>query len=556
MRKFLLFLLSLFVFSQAYALDKTEVFISGKSKGKVASFAQEGTIMVDAHALIKKLGGESRIYSAAKQLRIKKNSYAAEFTVDKREVYSAGAYTNMKTEALGIKGKVFVPVDFFFNKDLATALDRQIHVENGAIYVERNYNIEYSGIINNTAGSQIILKSSPSLKYTIIRKNSRKIEAKIENSIIKRAAEVRVEGKHFINRFSIKQCKTNVCISVVTNKDANKQSMVYEGGNLVLKVYKDNVVPVTPGSEEGKTGDSKPAGTEKPAAYSDGKITVKGKSAIDDLGAETISASAFYGGTGTVVTSASPSIKPAPAPVVKPAIDPNLKNNKKIRIVVDPGHGGKDPGAVRKGSVHEKVINLAVAKEVTALLKKRNIDVKMTRTDDRFIPLYERSKISNDYKADLFVSIHTNASKKTAANGFEVYFRSDKATDAEAAEVAALENEALQYEDTNFDFVDVLLRSLAANEHMNESSKLASYVRNRVQKTSYTGVKVNTNNSVRQANFYVLKGVDSPAVLVEMGYISNPTDRSHLNNKNTRLRIAKGIADGIYDYLKNEGRLK
>jgi len=225
---------------------------------------------------------------------------------------------------------------------------------------------------------------------------------------------------------------------------------------------------------------------------------------------------------------------------------------KKMRIVVDPGHGGKDPGALRS-RVREKDLNLAVAKELYKLLKKGNFEVKITRDNDTFIALSERSKIANSFKADLFVSIHTNSSKNRSANGFEVYFRSEKATDKEAAETAALENEAMQYEEVHYNFVDALLQSLAKNEYINESSKLAGYVRNEVYKQPGIGIGVNKNSSVRQANFYVLKGVQSPAILVEMGYISSNKDRGRLTQSGVQKKMAQGIYNGIYNYAKNEG---
>ena len=253
--------------------------------------------------------------------------------------------------------------------------------------------------------------------------------------------------------------------------------------------------------------------------------------------------------------TSAPVLKPTVQPVMKDAT-PVLKGPKKMRIVIDPGHGGKDPGAVRRRSAKEKDMNLTVAKHLYDYLKKQGFEVKLTRDDDSFVTLAGRSKIANEYKADLFVSIHTNAAKRTAAHGFEVYFRSDKATDKEAAEVAAFENEALQYEETHYNFVDMLLQSLAKNEYMNESSKLAGHVRNYVYKEPGIGIAVSQNNSIRQANFYVLKGVQSPAILVEMGYISSPKDRLRLNNKSSQKKMAIGIGKGIVSYAKAEGWLK
>ena len=186
-------------------------------------------------------------------------------------------------------------------------------------------------------------------------------------------------------------------------------------------------------------------------------------------------------------------------------------------------------------------------------MQKGGFEVKLTRDNDTFIALSERSKIANNFKADLFVSVHTNASKNRNANGFQVYFRSEKATDKESAETAAFENEAMQYEEVHYNFVDALLQSLAKNEYINESSKLAGYVRNAVYKQPGIGIAVNQNSSVRQANFYVLKGVNSPAVLVEMGYISSNKDRARLSNSAVRNKMALGIYNGIYNYAKKEG---
>ena len=156
----------------------------------------------------------------------------------------------------------------------------------------------------------------------------------------------------------------------------------------------------------------------------------------------------------------------------------------------------------------------------------------------------------------MFVSVHTNSSKNRNANGFEVYFRSEKATDQEAAQTAALENEAMQYEEVHYNFVDALLQSLAKNEYINESSKLAGYVRNAIYKQPGIGIAVSHNNSVRQANFYVLKGVQSPAILVEMGYISSNKDRGRLTQSKVQKNMAQGIYNGIYNYAKQEGWLK
>ena len=241
-----------------------------------------------------------------------------------------------------------------------------------------------------------------------------------------------------------------------------------------------------------------------------------------------------------------------------PFVPKDLKKETVLRVCIDAGHGGKDPGANYRGIAREKELNLIVAKELEKLLKKnKKIEIKMTRTDDTFIPLGTRAKIANDFKADIFVSIHANAAPNKKAKGFEVYFRSDKASDKEAAQTAALENEALNYEEKgvgNVTYADLLLNSLATNENINESSKLAARIRNSVsEKSKIIGINVSTEKSIKQANFYVLQGVKAPSVLVEMGYVTNIDDKKRLNNKKILQMMALSISNGVLTYARQEG---
>ena len=242
----------------------------------------------------------------------------------------------------------------------------------------------------------------------------------------------------------------------------------------------------------------------------------------------------------------------------QPFVPKDLKKETVLRICIDAGHGGKDPGANYRGIAKEKELNLIVAKELEKLLKKnKKIEIKMTRSNDTFIPLGKRAKIANDFKADIFVSIHANAAPNKKAKGFEVYFRSDKASDKEAAQTAALENEALNYEEKgvgNITYADLLLNSLATNENINESSKLAARIRNSVsEKKGTLGIEVNMNKSIKQANFYVLQGVKAPSVLVEMGYVTNKDDKKRLNNKKILQMMALSISNGVLNYARQEG---
>ncbi len=536
---------TLFLFSlPAFSQGKTDIVIVGKDKGSVNSTIINGVTYVDALALIKKLGGEGRFAAQNKTLNIKNGSFAAQLTAGQRDVTVNGAKSLMSYYALEVKGKIYAPVNFFFNAKLSDAISRDISFEDGKIIVEKKYNLSFSEADANESYTLLTLAAKGDLKYTSEKKSVREARAVIEDAVLKRDIKLKFGSADFLYKAEIKQCKANVCMRFLLNKDTKNWAFDKSGRGFAFAAYNE----VKPKAL------SAPATSPAVVSAPEGQVVLNRKRDADLTGAEDVDPTAFYSGAASV-----PVLKPAPAttiqPATKPALATSIHNNKVLRVVIDAGHGGKDPGAVR-GNLKEKTINLEVAEQVTAILKKKKIEVKMTRDDDTFIPLHGRSKISNDYSADMFVSIHTNSSKKAESNGFSVYFRSDKPTDAEADEAAALENEALQYEETNFNFVDVLLRSLATNEHINESSKLAGYVRRSVAGTKSLGVKVQTEGAIKQANFYVLKGVDSPAILVEMAFISNYSDRKQLLTKEFRKKMAEGVANGILEYAKAEGYLQ
>lgn len=218
------------------------------------------------------------------------------------------------------------------------------------------------------------------------------------------------------------------------------------------------------------------------------------------------------------------------------------------RVVIDPGHGGQDRGApgYYKG-VYEKDIALAIAKKLAhRLTKELGLEVIMTRSDDTFITLEERTRIANRKKADLFLSIHTNASRDKRAYGIETYFL-NLARDKASVAVAARENATSE---KNISDLQTILDSLMRNTKINESSKLATCV----QDALYNGVRKKysyiRNKGVKQAPFYVLLGARMPAVLIETSFISNKRECERLRNSHYQDLICDSIVDGIRTYIK------
>lgn len=226
------------------------------------------------------------------------------------------------------------------------------------------------------------------------------------------------------------------------------------------------------------------------------------------------------------------------------------------RIVLDPGHGGKDPGAVGKNKTREKDINLNVALLLKSMLEKElGVEVLMTRADDRFIPLSGRTKFAMDKKADIFVSIHTNASNNRSAKGLETYYLSTSSTSNSRA-VEALENEVVELyegaeEKKKYVALDFILSDMCQTEFLESSNTLAALV----HRNMVSGVQ-GSDRGVKQANFYVLRGAFMPAILVEMGFISNLNEEALLANQQYQERLARTIFEGIKRFKYNYDRIR
>ena len=241
--------------------------------------------------------------------------------------------------------------------------------------------------------------------------------------------------------------------------------------------------------------------------------------------------------------------------IVSKSYSTNLKHN--YTILIDAGHGGKDSGTVW-GGVKEKEIVLSIAKRVYQKLRTLGFRVKMTRSKDSYPSLNSRIRKANKMNADLYVSIHANSidkRKKRKANrvhGIETYFLQNT-RNARARRVAAKENAQLLKE-MDKTTQAVLLNTVFTGPKILLSNRLAIDVQKNILKSlraNYKGVK---DNGVRGGPFYVLVGAQMPAILVEVGYLSNPKERRRLKNPKYQDKIANGIVKGIIAYLKNRER--
>lgn len=280
------------------------------------------------------------------------------------------------------------------------------------------------------------------------------------------------------------------------------------------------------------------------------------------------------GGSSAGASATPPSARPSPPAAASPAppsasspaaaARPVLKKGMPSmvqqlgltvrRIVIDPGHGGKDKGAIGPNGVYEKDITLALAKQLKRVLEKEGgYEVILTRDTDRTVSLEERTAIANTKKADLFLSIHTNAHTDRSLGGIETYFL-NFSTDKESARVAALENAASARQISD---LEAILNELLRNTKINESSRLAREVHQRLMSRLESNHRLR-DLGVKQAPFYVLLGAQMPSILIEACFISNEEEERLLKDPAFQTELVKAISQGIRSYtdrLAQVGRL-
>jgi N-acetylmuramoyl-L-alanine amidase len=256
--------------------------------------------------------------------------------------------------------------------------------------------------------------------------------------------------------------------------------------------------------------------------------------------------------TKRLMLSLRPETKMNNGAVFKPSNTLQVESLK--TVVIDPGHGGKDPGAIGVGGVKEKDVVLSIALKLRDMLKKNDgITVHLTREKDVFVPLQDRTKFANDKQADLFISIHADAisgsaQRKKITRGYKVYFLSH-AKNEEDKLVAMRENAVIELEDRpqNYNNLQTLLIDLAGNEYLKESQELCILIDQKFD----AGLKnkiPKLHLGVGQANFWVLNGAYMPSVLIEVGFLSNATEEKLLADKAFQKNIASSIYDAIIKF--------
>ncbi len=259
------------------------------------------------------------------------------------------------------------------------------------------------------------------------------------------------------------------------------------------------------------------------------------------------------GTTGAPATPRQGGVAPATPPATpstesgvagETPVEPVIK--RRFTVVVDPGHGGEDTGAKGPSGLTEKDVTLDVSRRLKARIQAgMDAEVLLTRETDRAVDLDERTAIANHHRADLFVSIHANATRRGQAQGAETYFLSYQETDDDSRAVAAIENNTLGLEEgvKANSSLEMILWDLAQSAFLKESSALAEVI----QENLNEALGIN-NRGIKQAPFRVLMGATMPAVLVEIGFITNPDEERRLRDASFKDRLASALYESVRRY--------
>lgn len=222
-------------------------------------------------------------------------------------------------------------------------------------------------------------------------------------------------------------------------------------------------------------------------------------------------------------------------------------------VVIDPGHGGRDPGTQSASGIAEKDLALQIAVKLRQALEAAGVRVELTRSDDRFLSLAERTAIANQAHADLFISVHLNSSPDTSTTGIETYYLNNT-TDRATIRLARMENSAaaggLASGEPNLHYI---LTDLRQGDKANEAESLSRMIEVEAVDATIAAMGARVNNlGARSGPFYVLVGAEMPSVLVECGFLSNPGEAARLSEGSYQAGLAEGIARAVTNYLNGD----
>jgi N-acetylmuramoyl-L-alanine amidase len=536
----------------AARVDEVSYIKNGVYTGKIGTYAFNDTLYLDAAKAAKLMGGKIYWYPVSGKLLLQNKGNKIVFFLKSDSVMLNDTQVTVVNPLIVRGGRAFLAMDFFTSRHFARAFGFKLEYDRsaGILAAQQKININSINYFSYKDKTRVVVYMEEPLAFQTSQMENNVYSVTVPGGVVEAEDKIQI-GDGVVTSVDVFQENKMARIVLTPGDNFGKVSSFRLPGpdRLVLDVEKR--VRTISQSINGASAQPTPPGGEVNVIAPGGPEAGWGAPEISTGGPSAVSGS-------VPAPCGAPGREPCP-----PAADTGagsgvnipdkfvLEKGGRKRVVIDAGHGGKDAGGKRAFGFREKEINLLVAKELSDILKDEDIfEVLMTRSSDAFIPLDARSRAANDYKADIFISIHANASRDRREKGFEVYFMSENASDPWAAEVADYENSVLGLEEENQgnDASAMLLHSLARNEYLNEGSQLAGLVSKELEKSTPF-----VNRGVKQAAFYVLRGTYSPGILVELGFMTNTRDQKDLNDKKVRTKISNAIYKGVMKYALMKG---
>jgi N-acetylmuramoyl-L-alanine amidase len=530
--------LSLVSSAPARAGETVAVVVGGAALDPVPSYKAGGEPYLDAKRVGAIYGGQVYWYPVSGRVQLSLRGRSLQFVVDSAKATAGGETFALATPVIVRQSQAFVPVSFLRSDAFArwSGFDARYDAATRTLQVERRTTAGPAHAFSYKGRTRFVFELGPGVAYRAEARGVGALEILVPFGVIDGDEKVDLDDG-VVASYAVKQeaRAARVTLRFATPGERWQASELGGPRRVAIDVYAPGTVPAAlpASSPEEKRPDE--AAPEAPAPAP---------------------APAPIAAPAAAKAAAPPAAEVKAPPAVlarKTAAAPPAKPRRRV-VVIDAGHGGKDPGATGTRGTREKDITLAAALELAGVLRERgDFDVVLTRDDDTFVPLSDRSKAANDRDADLFVSLHCNSAFNHKESGFEVYSVSETASDPEAEALAATENASLEFEGKKpeDETAKQILLSMTKNEMLNESAPFAALVERAIGKR----VAV-PDRGQKQAGFYVLRGTHAPAILVEMAFVSHPKEEAELGSRRFRRRMVEGVAAGIGDYARKKGWLE
>ncbi len=552
----LLFIFLLILFSSSIASPiqriskKTDiqVVINGETLIKLPMYNQREVAYLTLKDIARIYSAKMRWLSASGKVNLELNNKNVQFVLNTKNTKINGANHLLSKPVKLERGKVYIPFDFVLGDHFRQVSEytTEWNEEKQILTVEKRANVFPPRVYSYSDHSRIVVEIDENLNCQIEKKSNR-ISIYILKGILEKTKTTDPCNDGVLRKITSDQQRRQAKITIYLGKYAGKyySQILSNPPKVVIDITR---IPGKLGTEVSSSG-TKNTSKDYPKTISKPSPPV-----TNWVKPEPILPATELRQTCTIQVETGLSNKDAENKTGIAGISakyPGMAmNNPEIKtVVIDPGHGGKDPGAIGPNGTKEKDINLAVAREIARLLREEEgIKVILTRNSDVFIPLDQRNEIANKNCADLFVSIHCNSSISAKNSGFEIYYLAEKATDSAAEAVANAENSVIALENSSskkYAGLKKLLSSLCVNQFINNSSALSALILERVKEIS--GLET---RKIKQADFFVLRGTAMTSVLAEIAFLSNPREEMKLKRKVFQNKMADAIYLGILDYAK------